>query len=84
MKTVKIDIPDEDADALERVAIEGGFASSSDLVRAAIRDLVAAPIAYDPEALARDVAAHIAAKRRGETGHAPDDARAWLKAKRSE
>ena len=29
MKTVKIELPDEDADALERVAVDGGFASSS-------------------------------------------------------
>lgn len=31
MKTVKIELPDEDADALERAAMEGGFASSSEL-----------------------------------------------------
>ena len=50
MKTVKIELPDEDADALERVAVDGGFASSSEFVLAAIGDLITAPIAYDPDA----------------------------------
>ena len=83
MKTVKIELPDEDADALERVAMDGGFASSSELVLAAIGDLITAPIVYDPVALARDVAEHKAAKRRGDVGHTPEEARAWLKANRS-
>ena len=83
MKTVKIDLPDEEAEALERVAAEGGFASSSALVRATIEDLIAGPIGYDPEALARDVAQHEAAKRRGDAGLGPGEARAWLKSVRS-
>ena len=83
MKTVKIELPDEDADALERVAVDGGFASSSEFVLAAIGDLITAPIAYDPDALARDVAEHKAAKRRGDAGFTPEEARAWLKASRS-
>ena len=83
MKTVKIELPDEDADALERVAVDGGFASSSELVLAAIGDLIAVPIAYDPDALDRDVAEHKAAKRRGDAGFTPEEARAWLKADRS-
>ena len=86
MKTVKIELPDEDADALERVAVDGGFASSSEFVLAAIGDLITAitaPIAYDPDALARDVAEHKAAKRRGDAGFTPEEARAWLKANRS-
>lgn len=88
MKTVKIELPDEDADALERAAMDGGFASSSELVLAAIGDLFTAPpvgaqVAYDPDALARDVAEHKAAKRRGDVGFTPEEARAWLKANRS-
>jgi Arc/MetJ-type ribon-helix-helix transcriptional regulator len=83
MKTVKIELPDEDADALERAAMDGGFVSSSELVLAAIGDIITAPIAYDPDALARDVAAHKAAKRRGDAGLTPEEARAWLKANRS-
>ena len=83
MKTVKIELPDEDADALERVAVDGGFASSSEFVLAAIGDLITAPISYDPDALARDVAEHKAAKRRGDAGFTPEEARAWLKADRS-
>jgi len=83
MKTVKIEIPDEDADALERAAMEGGFASSSELVLAAIGDLIAAPIVYDSDALARDVAEHMAAKRRGDAGSTPEEARAWLRVNRS-
>jgi Arc/MetJ-type ribon-helix-helix transcriptional regulator len=83
MKTVKIDLPDEDADALERAAMDGGFASSSELVLAAIGDLIAAPTGYDPDALARDVAEHKAAKRRGDVGFTPEEARAWLEANRS-
>ncbi len=83
MKTVKIELPDEDADALERVAVDGGFASSSEFVLAAIGDLITAPIAYDPDALVRDVAEHKAAKRRGDAGFTPEEARAWLKASRS-
>ncbi len=68
MKTVKIELPDEDADALERAAMDSGFASSSELVMAAIGDLLTAPIVYDRDALARDVAEHKAAKRRGDVG----------------
>ncbi len=83
MKTVKIELPDEDADALERIAVDGGFASSSEFVLAAIGDLITASIAYDPDALARDVAEHKAAKRRGDGGFTPEEARAWLKADRS-
>jgi Arc/MetJ-type ribon-helix-helix transcriptional regulator len=83
MKTVKIELPDEDADALERVAAEGGFASSSELVRATIEDLIAGPMGYDPEALARDVAEHEAAKQRGDVGLGPEEARAWLRNARS-
>jgi Arc/MetJ-type ribon-helix-helix transcriptional regulator len=79
MKTVKIELPDDAADALERAAAEGGFASSSELVLAAIGDLISAPVAYDPDALARDVAEHKAAKRRGDVGLAPGEARVWLK-----
>jgi Arc/MetJ-type ribon-helix-helix transcriptional regulator len=83
MKTVKIELPDEDADALERAAMDGGFASSSELVLAAIGDLITAPIVYDPDALARDVAEHKAAKQRGDVGFTSEEARAWLKANRS-
>lgn len=83
MKTVKIELPDEDADALERAAMDGGFASSSELVLAAIGNLITAPVAYDPDALARDVAEHKAAKRQGNVGFTPEEARAWLKASRS-
>jgi Arc/MetJ-type ribon-helix-helix transcriptional regulator len=83
MKTVKIELRDEDADALERAAKDGGFASSSELVLAAIGDLITVPVAYDADALARDVAAHEAAKRQGDVGFTPAEARAWLKANRS-
>ena len=83
MKTVKIELPDEEADALERAATDGGFASSSELVRAAIEDFLTAPIDYDPEALDRDVAEHQAEKHRGEAGHTPEQARAWLQKARS-
>jgi hypothetical protein len=68
MKTVKIELPDEDAEALERAAID---------------DIITAPIACDPDALARDVAAHKAAKRRGDAGLTPEEARAGLEANRS-
>jgi Arc/MetJ-type ribon-helix-helix transcriptional regulator len=83
VKTVKIELPDEDAAALERAATDGGFASSSELVLAAIGDLIAVPVAYDPDALVRDVAEHQAAKRRGDVGLRSEEARAWLKANRS-
>ncbi len=83
MKTVRIDLPDEAADALERVAAEGGFASSAEFVRATIEDLIADPMGYDPGALARDVAAHKAAKKRGDPGLNLGEARAWLKSARS-
>lgn len=83
MKTVKIDLPDEKADALEQAAKDGGFASSSELVRAAIEELLTVPVEYDDDALARDVAEHQAGKQRGEAGFAPADARVWLRDARS-
>jgi Arc/MetJ-type ribon-helix-helix transcriptional regulator len=83
MKTVKIELPDEDADALEQAAVDGGFASSSELVLAAIGGLITTPIAYDPDALDRDVAEHMTAKRRGDVGFTPEEARACLKVNRS-
>ena len=79
MKTVKIELPDEDAEALARAAAAGGFASSSELARVVIEDFLTAPGAYDGEALARDVARHQAEKRRGEAGLGLDQARAWLR-----
>lgn len=80
MKTVKIELPDDQAEALDRAAAEGGFASSSELVLEAIGDLISAPRAdYDPDALARDVARRRAAKRRGEAGLSPAEARVWLR-----
>ena len=83
MKSFRIDLPDDDAAALERIAAEEGFASSSDFVRAAVGDLIADPPAYDPQALARDIARHQAARRRGDPGLDPAGARAWLKDARS-
>jgi Arc/MetJ-type ribon-helix-helix transcriptional regulator len=43
MKTVTIELPDEQAEALEHAAADGGFASSFELVRAAIEDLIRSP-----------------------------------------
>ena len=83
MKTVRIELPDDDADALERVAVEGGFASSSELVRATIEDLIAGPIGYDPDALAHDVERHQAAKARGDAGLSLEEVRARLRSARS-
>lgn len=83
MKTVKIELSDDQAEALERAAADGGFASPSDLVREAIGDLIsAAPTAYDEDALARDIASHRAEKDQGERGLTLDQARDWLRAQR--
>jgi Arc/MetJ-type ribon-helix-helix transcriptional regulator len=83
MKTVKIELPDDEADALARAAAAGGFASSSELVRAVIEDFLIAPVDYDRDALARDVAQHQAEKQRGEVGLTPQQARDWLRNARS-
>jgi Arc/MetJ-type ribon-helix-helix transcriptional regulator len=83
MKTVRIELPDEEADALARAAAAGGFASSSDLARAVIEEFLIAPVDYDPDALARDIARHQAEKQRGEVGLEPEQARAWLRKARS-
>ena len=66
MKTVKIELPDEEADALERAAVECGFASSAELARAAIEDFLAAPPEHDPEEFESDIAEYEAEKARGE------------------
>jgi Arc/MetJ-type ribon-helix-helix transcriptional regulator len=83
MKTVKIELPDEEADALARAAAAGGFVSSSELARVVIEDFLIAPVDYDRDALARDVAQHQADKQRGEVGLTPEEARAWLRNARS-
>lgn len=83
MKTVRIKLPDEEADALERAAADRGFESSSELVRAAIGEFLTAPTDYDAEALAHDVVEHLAEKARGEAGYTPDEARIWLQNARS-
>lgn len=83
MRIVRIELPDEEAAALERAAVDGGFASPSELVRAAIEDFLTAPVDYDANALARDIAAHRAEKDRGDAGHSPEAARTWLHAARS-
>lgn len=83
MRIVKIQLSDEEADALERAVTDGGFVSPTELVRAAIEDFLTAPIDYDRDALARDVAEHEAEKARGEGGHTPEEARAWLRDARS-
>jgi Arc/MetJ-type ribon-helix-helix transcriptional regulator len=68
MKTVTIKLSDEHAAALDRAVAEGDFASPSELVRAAIEGYLTAPIDYDRDALARDIAEHQAEKARGEPG----------------
>lgn len=82
MKAVTITLPDEQAAALERAVADGGYASPSELVVAAIEDFLTTPVGYDPEALARDVAGHAAEKALGDAGYSPDQARAWLGAAR--
>jgi hypothetical protein len=79
MKTVKIELPDDAADALARAAAASGYASPSELARAVVEDYLVAPVHYDADALARDVARHQAEKRRGEGGLTSDEARAWLR-----
>lgn len=83
MKTVTIELPDEQAAALEQAVTNGGFASAAEFVRAAIEDFAASPIDYDPGALARDVAQHRAEKSGSDGGHSPEAARAWLRSARS-
>jgi Arc/MetJ-type ribon-helix-helix transcriptional regulator len=82
MKTVTIELPDEQAAALEQAVADGGFASAAAFVRAAIQDFAVSPIDYDPDALARDVARHRAEKSRGDGGHSPAAARTWLRSAR--
>jgi Arc/MetJ-type ribon-helix-helix transcriptional regulator len=83
MKQFTIVLPDEQAAALDRAVIERDFATPSDLIVTAIEQLLSAPFAYDPDALARDIAEHQAEKARGEVGYSPEEARAWLAAQRS-
>lgn len=83
MKIVTIKLRDEQAAAIEQAVADGGFASPSELVRAAIEDFLTAPINYDPDALARDVADHQAEKARGDAGYTPETARRWLREARS-
>ena len=82
MKIVTISLPDEQAAELDRAVVDGGFTSPAEFVAAAIEDFRAVPIDYDPDALARDIAEHRAAKARGEPGLSPETARAWLRAAR--
>ena len=84
MKTVKIELPDDEADALARAASAGGFASPSDLARVAIEEFLVAPVGYDPDALAREIARHQDEKRRGVTGYTLDEARARLRTRLSD
>jgi hypothetical protein len=79
MKTVKIELPDEEADALVRAAEAGGFASPAELARVVIEDFLIAQVDYDRDALANDIAQHQAEKQRGEVGLALEEARAWLR-----
>ena len=82
MKTVRITLPDAQAEALDRAVADGGFQSPSELVAAAIEDFLTEPFAYDIEALARDIAEHEAEKVRGEPGLSADEVRAFLRASR--
>ncbi len=79
MKTVKIDLPDEEADALERAAAACGFASSADLARAAIEEFLASPPEHGPEDFESDIIEHQAEKARGEPGLTAEEARIWLR-----
>ena len=83
MKRVTITLPDEQAAALDRAVANGGFASPSEFVAAAIEDFLTAPVEYEQDALARDIAEHQAAKARGEVGYTADEAREWLLSARS-
>lgn len=81
MKTrrIEIELPEAEADALERAVMEWGFASPVELARAAIEEFLAAPSEYDPEQLERDIAEHEAAKARGEPALTVEEVRALLR-----
>lgn len=79
MKTVRIELPDDEADALERAAIECGYASTAELARAAIEDFLATPPLHVPEEFDRDIEEHEAEKARGERGLTAEEARIWLR-----
>jgi Arc/MetJ-type ribon-helix-helix transcriptional regulator len=78
MKQFTIVLPDEQAVALDFAVIEGDFATPSDLIVTAIEAFLSVPFAYEPDALVRDIAEHQAEKARGEAGHSPQEAGAWL------
>ena len=80
MKTLRIDLPDHEAAALEHAANESGFDSAADLVRATVAELVSEPVPYDGAALTRDIATHVEAKAQGEQSFTPCEARARLAA----
>lgn len=77
MKTVKIELPDEDADALAEAAAVAGYASTDDLVLAVIGDYLAAPVGVSLEQIDRDIAAHKAAKARGVRVYTYEEALEW-------
>jgi hypothetical protein len=79
MKTVRFDLPDDEAEALERAAIACGYASTADLARAAIEEFLATPPLHAPEEFDRDIEEHLAEKARGERGLTADEARALLR-----
>jgi hypothetical protein len=54
-----------------------------ELARVVIEEFLIAPVDYDRDALARDIAQHQAEKQRGEVGLTPEEARAWLRNARS-
>jgi hypothetical protein len=45
--------------------------------------MISAPVAYDPDVLALDIARHRTAKRRGDVGMTLGEARVWLNNARS-
>jgi hypothetical protein len=79
VKTVRIEFPDEEADALERAAVECGFTSTADLARAAIEEFLAAPPEHDPESFESDIVEYEAEQARGEPTLSAEEARARLR-----
>ena len=78
MKTVKIELPDEEANALERAAAERGFASTAELARAAIEDFLAARPRRS-RGFESDIAEYKAEKARGEPILTAEEARVRLR-----
>lgn len=78
MKTVSISLTDQQAAQIEFEIASGGYASVSEVIRAALREYLDRPPGPGLAQIERDIDAFLAEQAAGAPLHPIDEAEAWI------